>query len=326
MAFRRTQAFGGLDRKQVVVTWGCYSIYTFNCRAVFIVSTSDIINSKKNNNMDSILNKVNADRAAFNGLGRLYPADDSVKISVETIDGVTCYWFVPGSFDKNKIVIYLHGGMFVLGSIETYRAMISHFASAFSTKILFIEYALAPEKPFPNGINEILKVYTQIIRRYPDAKITVMGDSAGGTLAATLIKLVSEQKLQIPSSVILISPWVYLKGNTESYETRKKLDPILTKEKLMEYGAYYASNNWNEADPGQFTFNSFPPLLILVGSNEILFDDSKLFYEKIKLLQPDTQMKEFENQVHGWPLIDINSDAAKDAVTSIEKFITKTSS
>jgi acetyl esterase/lipase len=62
------------------------------------------------------------------------------------------------------------------------------------------------------------------------------------------------------------------------------------------------------------------------GSNEILFDDSKLFYEKIKQLQPDTLMKEYENQVHGWPLIDIHSDAAKDALANIEKFITKTNS
>jgi acetyl esterase/lipase len=276
--------------------------------------------------MDSILNEVNTDRAAFNGLGHIYPADGSVEISDEPIEGITCYWFVPGKFDKNKIVVYLHGGMFVLGSIETYRAMISHFASAFSAKILFIEYALAPEKPFPNGINDILKVYRQLIHRYPGSKITLMGDSAGGGLAATLIKMASEEKLQTPSSVIFLSPWIYLRGNTESYETRKKLDPILTKEKLMEYAGYYVANNWNEADPGQFIFNGFPPLLILVGSNEILFDDSKLFYEKIKLLQPDTQMKEYENQVHGWPLIDIKSDAAKDALTTIKKFITKTSS
>jgi len=276
--------------------------------------------------MDSILDTVNADRAVFNSLGNIYPPDGSVKISGELIDGVACYWFVPDSFDTNKIVIYLHGGMFVLGSIDGYKAMVSHFASAFSVKVLFIEYALAPEQPFPNAVNEISKVYRELIRRYPGAKITLMGDSAGGTFSATLIKTASEEKLPMPSGVVLLSPWVYLRGNTESYETRKKLDPILTKDKLMEYAGYYAGNNWNEADPGQFTFDSFPPLLILVGSNEILFDDSKLFYEKIKPLQPDTQMKEYENQVHGWPLIDIKSDASKDALTSIEKFITKTSS
>jgi monoterpene epsilon-lactone hydrolase len=274
----------------------------------------------------SILNQINTDRAGFDNLGNIYPADGNVKISSESIEVVNCHWFVPDNFDKNKIVIYLHGGMFVLGTIAGYKAMVSHFASAFSTRILFVEYALAPEKPFPNGINDILKVYREIIRKYPDAKITLMGDSAGGTLSATLIKMASEEKLQMPSGVALISPWIYLRGNTESYETRKNLDPILTKDKLMEYAGYYAGNNWNEADPGQFIFSNFPPLLILVGSNEILFDDSKLFYEKIKLLQPDTQMKEFENQVHGWPLIDINSDAAKDAMTRIDKFITKTSS
>ena len=89
--------------------------------------------------MDSILNQVNADRAVFNGLGNIYPADGSVEITGETIEGVTCYWFVPHSLDKNKIVIYLHGGMFVLGSIETYKPMVSYFSSAFSAKILFIE-------------------------------------------------------------------------------------------------------------------------------------------------------------------------------------------
>ena len=274
---------------------------------------------------DSILKNVNADRAVFNGLGHIYPPHSGVAISDDLIEGVTCYWFVPDSVSKNRIIIYLHGGMFVLGSIESYKAMVSHFASAFSAKVLFIEYPLAPEKPFPNAIEDIFKVYQEIIRKYPDGKIVVMGDSAGGGLSATLIKMASKEKLQMPSSVVLLSPWIYLRGNTESYETRKKLDPILTKDKLMEYGGYYAGNNWDGADPGQFTFNSFPPLLILVGSNEILFDDSKLFYEKIRLLQPDTQMKEYENQAHGWPLISITSDATKDAISSIETFITKTS-
>jgi|SRR5450432_986673 len=276
--------------------------------------------------MESILDKVNADRVAFNGLGHIYPADSSVEISDEPIRGVTCYWFLPDNFEENKIVIYLHGGMFVLGSIEGYKAMVSHFASAFSTKFLFIEYSLAPEKPFPNAANDVLKVYQELIHRYPDDKIILMGDSAGGGLSATLIKMASENKLEMPSSVILISPWLYLRGNTESYETRKDIDPILTKDKLMEYANYYVANHWNEADPGQLNYSSFPPLFILVGSNEILFDDSKLFYEKIKRSQPDTQMKEFENQVHGWPLIDIKSDASKEALTSIKKFITKTSS
>ena len=276
--------------------------------------------------MEIVLDNVHADRAAFDGLGHIYPADNSVEIFPETVEGINCYRFEPKGFDKNKVVIYLHGGMFVLGSIDGYKAMISHFATAFSAKILFIDYSLAPEKPFPQAANDILNVYRKFNQRFPEVKITVMGDSAGGGLAATLIKMASDENLPMPSGVVLISPWIYLRGNTESYETRKKLDPILTKEKLMEYAGYYAVNRWDEADPGQFIFNNFPPLSVLVGSNEILHDDSKLFYEKIKPLQPDTQMKEYENQIHGWPLIDIHSDAAKEALANMAKFISKTSS
>jgi epsilon-lactone hydrolase len=274
--------------------------------------------------MEDALAKLNADRNGFNGLGYIYPVNDSVKFVGEVVEGVQCYRFEPKSFDPNKVLIYLHGGMFVLGSIEGYKSMISHFSAAFSVKVLFIEYSLAPEKPYPKGINDILKVYRAYLRKYPDSKISVMGDSAGGGLAATLVKMVSDEKLKMPSSVILMSPWIYLTCDTESYETRKHLDPILTKEKLVEYGNYYKGDNGTEADPGQYKYESFPPLLILVGTNEILHDDSKLFYEKIKGLQPEIQMKEFENQIHGWPLMDINSDAAKDALATIKLFITKT--
>lgn len=92
---------------------------------------------------------------------------------------------------------------------------------------------------------------------------------------------------------------------------------------LQEYANYYAADNWNEANPGQLNFNRFPPLFILVGSNEILFDDSVTFYEKIKPVQPDTRMKEYKGQNHVWLLADIKSKASKSALADIKNFITK---
>lgn len=274
--------------------------------------------------MDNLADKVKADRAFFNNLGNIYPADSSVKVTRESIEGVTCHWFTPDNFDENEIIIYLHGGSLVLGSIQSHKPMVSHFASAFASRILFIDYAQAPEKPFPNGINDILKVYRWFIRQYSNAKIILIGDSAGGGLSVSLIKIATEEKLPVPSCVILISPWIYLKCDTGSYETRKKMDPILTREMLSEYANYYAAGNWNEADPGQLNFNSFPPTFILVGSNEVLFDDSKTFYAKIKPLQPNTQMKEYIDQNHVWPLADIKSEGSKNALTDMRKFIAKT--
>ena len=140
--------------------------------------------------------------------------------------------------------------------------MVSHFASTLFSKVLFVEYALAPEKPFPNALKDVSKVYRELSRRYPNSKIYFIGDSAGGGLAVSFIKMATEEKFQVPSSVILISPWLYLKCNTESHDTRKSMDQVLTKDMLVEYANYYvANNNWNEADPSQLNFSSFPPYL-----------------------------------------------------------------
>lgn len=268
--------------------------------------------------------KLNTDRANFNSLGNFYPADSTVKITKELMAGVTCHWFIPGTFDEAKIIIHLHGGLFSLGSLQSHTPMATYIASALSTKVLFVEYALAPEKPFPNGLNDVLKVYRELIRKYPNAKISLIGDSAGGGLSVSLVKKLTEEKLQLPLSVILISPWLNLTCNTESHETRKKMDQILTKEMLVEYANYYvADNKWNEADPSQLTFNSFPPLFVLVGSNEVLFDDSKLLYEKIRPLQSNTKMKEYLNQNHVWLMADIKSEESKNALTDIKEFIAK---
>lgn len=269
--------------------------------------------------------KISSDRANFDNLGNFYPADSTVKIVSEPIAGVTCYWFVPDSFDEDKIIIHLHGGLFGLGSIQSHKPMVSYLASALFTKVLFIDYSLAPESPFPAGLNDVLKVYRELIRKYPKAKISLIGDSAGGGLSVSLIKRTAEEKLQAPSYVILISPWLYLTCNTESYKTRKKMEQILTKEMLVEYANYYvADSKWSEADPGELNFNSFPPLFILAGSNEILFDDSKLFFEKIRSVQSNTKMKEYVNQNHVWPMADIKSEGSKNALSDIKEFITRT--
>lgn len=274
--------------------------------------------------MNSILKKVNADRAFFTSLGKSYAADSSVAITSETIAGVNCYYFTPPKFDTHKIVIYLHGGSFALGALEPHRAMVTHFSANLGTRVLFIDYALAPEKPFPNGLNDVLKVYKEIINAYPGIEVSLIGDSAGGGLAVTFINSTIKEKLPLPASVVLISPWLYLKCNTRSHKTRKELEHIITTESLMDYAKYYVGNNWQEADPSWLSFTKFPPLLIVVGSDEILFDDSRLFYNKIKKVQANTRMKEYKGKSHVWLLTDISSDGSKEALKVIKEFAHQT--
>lgn len=275
--------------------------------------------------MENITENVKKERAFFETLGDIYPPDPTVQVANIQIAGIQCYWFTPQQYDEKNIIIYLHGGMYGLGSVHSHQPMVSFIASALTARILFVEYSLAPEQPYPNGLNDVWKVYEDTVANYPNKILSVFGDSAGGGLVISLIHRIIEKKMPEPSSVVMISPWIYLKCNTGSYERRKEVDPILTREKLLEYAEYYSETfpeKAGKADPGELSFESFPPLFILVGSNEILFEDSVLFYEMIKKVQPNTQFKEYVDQVHVWPIGDINSKASQEALTDIHIFFT----
>ncbi|WP_262250417.1 alpha/beta hydrolase fold domain-containing protein [Parapedobacter soli] len=267
-----------------------------------------------------ILDKVNNDRTFFETLGNIYPVSQNVKISGTQIAEVKCYWFTPKNEVSDNIIVYLHGGCFAFGSINSHKAMVSHIAENTRSKILLIEYSFAPENPFPVAINEIVKVYKELLKTYPNRKIIFMGDSAGGGLVVSGIYSIAENKLKLPSATILISSWLNLKCNTNSYKTRQSLDPFLTKPYLLEYAEYYVGNSEN-ADPNELVFDSFPPTFLLTGTNEILYDDTKNFYDYIKTIQPNTAFKEYENQTHVWLLTDINSEKSKEALKDIADFV-----
>ena len=171
---------------------------------IFLISTT----MKAQTLTESITDRIHNDRAFFETLGKIYPSSPDVKVSETEISNVKCYWFQPQHTHAENIIVYLHGGNFALGGINSHRAMVSHIAEHTKSNILFIEYSLAPEKPFPVAINEIVNVYTALLRTNPKSKITFIGDSAGGGLVVSGIHSLSENNLQLPSSVILISPWI----------------------------------------------------------------------------------------------------------------------
>lgn len=270
---------------------------------------------------DSTLQKVNGERAFYETLGKIYPPDSTVTLTKTTIAGVPSYWFDQKLLSQKKIIIYLHGGMYALGTINSYKAMVSHLSKALNAAILFVEYSLAPEKQFPAANNEILSVYTELKKKYPDYAISVMGDSAGGGLSISLVHGIIASGQSLPSSVILISPWVNLKCDNESYVSKQAVDPILSRKTLYEHALWYAPGNLKEADPSELTFTKFPPVFVLVGSDEVLNDDSQNFYRFIKPVQTHSKLKEYAGQKHVWPVSDIHSKASIEALNDIREFI-----
>lgn len=270
---------------------------------------------------DSTMQKINRFRTFYETLGKVYPPDSTVSVNETTIAGIKSYWFNLNLLSQKKLVVYLHGGAYTYGNINAYRAMLTHLSRSLNTAILYVEYSLSPEHPFPTANNEILNVYRELTKKYPGYKITIIGDSAGGGLAISLVNDAQKANLSMPSSLALISPWVDLKCVNNSYTTKQALDPILNKVFLYSHALMYASNKIKAADPSEIKFKKFPPVLLVVGTDEVLNDDSKNFYAYIKPIQAKAKLKEFAGQKHVWVFSHIDSPASIEAMNDIKDFI-----
>src|SRR5450432_1909078 len=263
-------------------------------------------------------------RSNFEKLGSRYTAARNISIEKETIPDVPCYWFnKENSKSTGNVIVYLYGGCFVLDYINSHKALVSHIANETGISILYVEYSLSPEFPFPAAINEVLKVYHFLVNEVHIPNVYFMGDSAGGGLIVSAISILNkENNTRLPNQIIMISPWVDLRNNNDSITVNKDIDPVLTKQSLDFFASHYAGNHPLAAiNPIETLHGIFPPTLILVGSNEILLDDSRMLFASIAAGQPLSQLTIYENQVHVWLMDNIHSAASKKAIEEIKNFM-----
>lgn len=251
-----------------------------------------------------------------------YDGEPTVSTTQVVIARVNCYWFTPKDPSPDRIIIYLHGGGFAAGSMRTHGNMVSHFAKELHAKILFIEYALAPEHPFPAGLNDILNVYQELANRYSGFQLDLIGDSAGASLIISAIGEMLKLHLPLPDAVVLISPWVSLECDNPSMEENAQADRTLNKEMLQLFArAYTGSVSFGVSSPKKAPLTQFPPVLIIVGTNEVLLDDSKYFYNDIKDIQGKSRLSIYDDQPHSWLKKDIHKEASRQALAEIADFI-----
>lgn len=183
---------------------------------------------------------------------------------------------VPGS--GGGLVLYLHGGGYVVGTAQGYRGLAGEVARAAGMDALVIDYRLAPEHPFPAAVDDALAAYRALLAdgRSPSS-IVLAGDSAGGGLALALLVALREAGDPMPAAALLISPWADLTGTASSIETKRAEDPSLTPEGLEACAAHYLGARDRAhplASPALADLSGLPPILVQVGSIEILLDDA----------------------------------------------------
>ncbi len=227
-----------------------------------------------------------------------------MKIEKVDIDGIQAEWLFPVNASQEKVILYLHGGGYVTGSIEDHRMMCGLLANSTEAQVLSPEYRLAPEHPFPAALDDSLKVYQWLVDQgYSSTNIIVAGDSAGGGLSVATVLALKERSESLPAAVVCLSPWVDLALKGQSHTTKAKVEAMLQTDVLREWALCYTdeSNLINPlVSPIYGDFHGFPPLLIQVGSEEILLNDSILLAEKARTDGVDVTLKVWEGMWHVW--------------------------
>jgi acetyl esterase/lipase len=218
-------------------------------------------------------------RASFAQRKRVIPAADGVAVSVARVGGVPGCWCRPAHALPGAKILFLHGGGFILGSAESFATFAGQIAARARADVFVADYRLAPEHPFPAGLDDAIAAYEGLVREGP-GRIAVVGDSAGGGLALSLVAALTQgprRSSRPPSAAAVMSPWTDLTLSGKSCITRAEADPVFTRDVLQDI----ANNYLNGADPANpaasplfGSLAGLPPIRIDVGEDELILDDS----------------------------------------------------
>ncbi|MBF7096952.1 alpha/beta hydrolase [Alkalibacter mobilis] len=244
------------------------------------------------------------------------------------IDGMKAQLIEGEDKVKGRIILYLHGGTFCTGSVKSYRILARKLADVCASEMLIINYRLAPENKYPKALNDAIKAYKWILEKgYSPQDIYLMGDSAGGGLALSTVLAMKKMGISFPAGIVCMSPWTNLSLSFSSMANRRKRDPMLVPEVLKECASLYCGNNVKDplVSPVYGDFKDFPPVLLQVGTEEILYDDSVELAKRLERQKVDVTLEIWKNMFHVWQFFYLLLPESKLAVENIGKFIEKTS-
>lgn len=264
-------------------------------------------------------------RAAFEGAVSMLPTAPDVRCEAVVAGGVPGEWIVPPGAEESRVLLYLHGGGYVIGSVNTHRDMVSRIARAAQARALAIDYRLAPEHPFPAAVEDATAAYRWLLASgMPAERIVIAGDSAGGGLTlATLLALRDAGDL-LPAAAVCISPWTDLAVTGESMDTKADVDPMIRKAEAIEGAKLYlagADPKTPLASPLYADLSGLPHLLIQVGTHETLQDDSVRLAERARAAGVDVTLEQWEEMIHVWHFFAFILPEAQQAIDRIGQFV-----
>jgi acetyl esterase/lipase len=250
-------------------------------------------------------------RLDYDAMGQLYPLAEGVQVTAVTLHGVSAEKHMVAGVSSQATLLYLHGGGYVIGSPKSHSHLVAQFVSATGLTAYSADYRLAPEHAFPSAIDDAVLAYRALLDQgIPANKIIISGDSAGGGLTmATALKLKAEGLPQ-PAGLFVISPWANLQQEGFSYAAKAEADFIVDKASLDRWAsAYLGEASAQDAldSPVLADLTGLAPILIHVGSEEVLLADSLRLAEAAGLALVDVTLKIVPHMPHVfhymWPQV-----------------------
>ena len=241
--------------------------------------------------------------------------------------GVSAEWISTPGVADDRVVMYLHGGGYMIGSMRTHRSPLSYLSRASDARVLGVNYRLAPEHPFPAAVEDSVAAYRWLLAEgVSPSRIVIGGDSCGGGLTIATLVALKYFGDPTPAGGISHSGWTDLAHTGDSFATKAEVDPLIDKEMLEGMASAYLGDRPRTtplASPYYADLRGLPPLLVQVGTAEVLLDDSIRLADRAKEAGVDVTLEVWDDMPHVWQAFASFLPEAREALEQCGQFVKK---
>lgn len=234
-------------------------------------------------------------------------------------------WVEAGELSSANVILYLHGGAYIAGSPRTHRPLTVELARSTGARVLALDYRQAPEHAFPAWIDDALAAYQHLLKsgQRPE-HIVLAGDSAGGNLALVLLLRLRALNLPMPAGAVCLSPWTDLACRYHSHKLNAGFESMLNPVALRALGEHHIGNRDPRdplLSPAYADLSGLPPLMVHVGTREILLDDARAIKRNAKKAGVRLRYREWADMPHVFPLFHRFLPEGRKAIVDIRDFV-----
>lgn len=264
-------------------------------------------------------------RARLDAAAALFQRPPDVRYEPVDAGGVPAEWTLAPGGDPDRVLVYLHGGSYNAGGVGSHRALCTQLARATGLRVLSIDYRLAPEHPHPAAVEDACAALRFVWKsgRVP-AQVAIAGDSAGGGLALAALVSLRDAGDPLPAAAALLSPWTDLTLSGASFLGKADVDPMIVPSVLAVARDRYvaaAAPDSPTISPLFADLSGLPPLLVQVGSDECLLDDSTRLAERASDAGTNVVLEVWDDMIHVWQAFFAMLPEGRDAIDAIAAFL-----